>query len=89
LVEVKKATFKFIKDRIWRKINSWSSSPISSRKRSYDIICSFKEDANGALLVVTGENINMWEPNWLKEGLSLTKPANMQPFGNIARVKRP
>ncbi|XP_045810169.1 uncharacterized protein LOC123904565 [Trifolium pratense] len=38
-------------------------------------------------IIGTGENINIWEQNWLKEGMPLTTPSNIQLFGDIKIVK--
>ncbi|CAJ2636059.1 unnamed protein product [Trifolium pratense] len=35
----------------------------------------------------TGEHINIWEQHWLKEGMPLTTPYDMQRFGDITKVK--
>ncbi|CAJ2636477.1 unnamed protein product [Trifolium pratense] len=35
----------------------------------------------------TGEHINIWEQHWLKEGMPLTTPSDMQQFGDITKVK--
>jgi hypothetical protein len=35
----------------------------------------------------TGENISIWEQNWLKEGMSLPTPSDLQLFGDIKIVK--
>ncbi|GAU39501.1 hypothetical protein TSUD_68650 [Trifolium subterraneum] len=34
----------------------------------------------------TGENINVWEQNWLKDGMALSTPSDMEFVGNITKV---
>jgi hypothetical protein len=56
---------------VWRSI--WSSKPVIKGGSRWSI--------------GTRENINIWDQNWLMEGLSIPRPTYLQQFGDISKVQ--
>jgi hypothetical protein len=56
---------------VWRSI--WSSKSVIKGGSRWSI--------------GTGENINIWDQNWLMEGLSIPRPTVLQSFGDISKVQ--
>ncbi|MCH98286.1 ribonuclease H protein, partial [Trifolium medium] len=56
---------------VWRSI--WSSKSVIQGGYKWSI--------------GTGENIDIWDQNWLMEGLSIPKPTDLPTFDNISKVK--
>jgi hypothetical protein len=56
---------------VWRNI--WSSKSVIQGGSKWSI--------------GTGENISLWDQNWLMEGLSIPKPTDLQLFGDITKVQ--
>jgi hypothetical protein len=56
---------------VWRSI--WSSKSVIKGGSRWSI--------------GTRENINIWDQNWLMEGLSIPRPTYLQPFGDISKVQ--